>query len=305
MSEPIAYLNGQWMPFSQLAVPVYDAGFVLGTTVAEQLRTFHGRLFRLDAHLDRLFHSLEIVGVEPGLDRAELAEIARQVVERNYPLLAAGEDLGLGMFVTPGPYAHFADGARPGPTVCVYSNRLPFRYWAEKFVSGEAIVVSDVQQVPPQCWPPELKCRSRMHYFLADRDARQKDPAARAILLDQDGFVSEATTANLVLYRREEGLVCPPSEKILPGISLMVLKELAAEQRIAFTHRDVRPAELNSADELMLTSTSICVQPVVRCNGRPVGSAAPGEVFRKLLSAWNDLVGLDIAEQALRAARSQ
>ena len=63
----LAYLNGKLVPVAQAVIPVYDAGFVLGTTVAEQLRTFGGQLFRLDQHLARLQHSLEIVGVDLGL----------------------------------------------------------------------------------------------------------------------------------------------------------------------------------------------------------------------------------------------
>jgi branched-subunit amino acid aminotransferase/4-amino-4-deoxychorismate lyase len=271
---------------AELAVPIYDAGFVLGATVAEQLRTFGGKLFRLDDHLRRLFRSLEIVGVEPGLSAEQLAEIAREVIARNRPRVEPGDDLGLGIFVTPGAYA----------------NRLQFGQWADKFTRGESVVVSHVRQVPASCWSPELKCRSRMHYFLADQDARRRDPGARAILLDQEGFVSEATTANLVLYREGEGLVCPPQEKILPGISLMVLRELAAEQGIPFTHRDVLPDELCAADEVLLTSTSICVQPVVRCNHKPIGAGEPGAVYRKLLAAWSARVGLDIAEQAKKFA---
>lgn len=303
MTAATAYLNGAWVTAAELAVPIYDAGFVLGVTVAEQLRTFQGRLFRLEEHLQRLFHSLEIVGVDPGLNAAELAEIAVEVARRNYATLAPGDDVGLGMFVTPGVYANFAAGARSGPTVCVYATPLQFGLWADRFERGEAVVVSRVQQTPPQCWPPELKCRSRMHYYLADREARQREPDARAILLDADGMVSEATTANVVLYRRDEGLLSPRQEKILPGISLNELRSLAEESAIPFTHRDLRPDELATADEVLLTSTSICVQPVVRCNGRPIGSGAPGAIYRRLLAAWSARVGVDIAEQARRFAQ--
>ena len=69
MTDPQAYLNGRYVASSEALLPVTDGGFVQGTTVAEQLRTFGGRLFRLEAHIGRLFHSLEIVGVDPGLTR--------------------------------------------------------------------------------------------------------------------------------------------------------------------------------------------------------------------------------------------
>lgn len=302
MNEPNAFFNGRWVPASELAISIYDTGFVQGTTVAEQLRTFNGRLFRLDEHLARLFRSLEIVGVAPGYTADQFADIAQEVIRRNYRQIPAGDDLGLGMLVTPGSYANFSGGMHQGPTVCIYSNRLQYGLWADKYERGEAIVVSRFRQVPIDCWPPELKCRSRMHYFLADRDAQQRDPGARAILLDHEGFVSEATTANLVLYRADEGLISPPQEKILPGISLTVLKELAAAAQIPLTHRDIRPEELPAADELMLTSTSICVQPVVRCNQHPIGTGTPGPIYRQLLQAWSELVGVDIAAQAQRFA---
>jgi len=298
-----AYLNGRWVPQAELAIPYDDAGFVLGTTVTEQLRTFSGKIFCLEEHLRRLFRSLEIIDLSPGIQLEELAELAREIVARNYPLLAVGEDLGLGMFITPGPYATISGKKGGAATVCLYTYSLPFHFWGAKFDTGEAIVTSDIQQVSARCWPPELKCRSRMHYFLADQHAAKSDPGSRAILLDEDGFVSEATTANVVLYFYEQGLVCPREEKILPGISLSVLKELAAEEGIPFTHRDVLPEELNQAAEVFLCSTSICMLPVVRCNRAALGDGTPGPIYRRLLSLWSQRVGLDIAAQARAALK--
>jgi len=80
-SEPQAYLNGQWLPASQASIGLADAGFVLGATVSEQLRTFGGKLFRLEAHLDRLERSLAITGVTPGITRQEFQQIAMQLAE--------------------------------------------------------------------------------------------------------------------------------------------------------------------------------------------------------------------------------
>src|SRR5262245_52231091 len=95
MPEPIAYLNGRRIPASQIAIAVTDAGFVQGVTVAEQLRTFRGELFRLDLHLARLRRSLQIVGVDPGLSDADLRRIAGEVAAHNHRLLDPADDLGL------------------------------------------------------------------------------------------------------------------------------------------------------------------------------------------------------------------
>ena len=153
----------------------------------------------------------------------------------------------------------------------------------------------------PRSWPPALKCRSRMHYFLADRQAKLIDSAARALLLDDDGFVTEATTASLLTYFEGEGLVVPPSEKILHGISLQFVAELALKLGLPFTERELRPEDVALADEAMLASTTSCLLPVVRLNGRPIGSGQPGKVFNRLIAAWSDAVGVDIPAQATRS----
>jgi branched-subunit amino acid aminotransferase/4-amino-4-deoxychorismate lyase len=302
MPEPQAYLNGQFVPASQAVLPVYDAGFVQGTTVAEQLRTFDGRLFRLHEHVERLLHSLAIVQVDPGHSFDRLVEVAEELAAINHPLLADGDDLGLAMFVTPGDYRAIASGESAGPTVCLHTFPLRFDLWVEKYRNGESLATTDIEQVPSTCWPAELKCRSRMHYYLADRQAAARHPRSRAVLLDRQGLVVEATTANVVLYRDDAGLLLPPAEKILPGISLAVLLELAEELEVDFDHRELKPADLGTADEVFLTSTSVCMLPVVEFNGRPVGSGQPGPTFARFISAWNELVGLDIVEQAQRFA---
>ncbi|HTU25897.1 MAG TPA: aminotransferase class IV, partial [Pirellulales bacterium] len=93
MNEAQAYLNGQFVAGSQASIPVSDAGFVLGTTVAEQLRTFGVKLFRLEAHLERLAHSLAVVGIQPNVSLAEIARIAQQLAGQNLALQQPGDDL--------------------------------------------------------------------------------------------------------------------------------------------------------------------------------------------------------------------
>jgi branched-subunit amino acid aminotransferase/4-amino-4-deoxychorismate lyase len=305
VNEAQAYLNGRYVPTGEAVLPVRDGGFVQGTTVAEQLRTFGGRLFRLQDHIQRLSHSLAIVKVDPRHTAAKLTEIAETLVARNHPLLAPGDDLGLAMFVTPGDYgAMSARGAAPtGPTVCLHTFPLRFDLWADKYRVGQALATTDVVQVSERSWPVELKCRSRMHYFLADHQAQARYPGSRAVMLDDEGYVTESTTANIVLYRAGEGLLTPPRHKILPGISLAVLAELAAGLSLPLTERDLKPADIAGADEVYLTSTSPCMVPVTRFNGQPIGAGKPGTMFQKLIAEWSRVVGLDIVAQAERFSR--
>jgi branched-chain amino acid aminotransferase len=302
MSESLAYLNGEWLPASRVSVSVTDGGFVQGTTVAEQLRTFNGQLFRLEAHVDRLLHSLAIVEIDSGLTRGQWLDAARELATRNHALLAAGDDLGLVMFVTPGDYGPMTAHVPTRPMICLHTFPLRFALWGPLYQSGQPLATTDVAQVSPHCWPRELKCRSRMHYYLADRQARRRDPASRALMVDEDGLVTETTTANVVAYRRDLGLLTPPHEKILPGISLAVLLELAAKLGMPHVERDLTPEDVAACDEVFLTATSSCVLAVSRLNGRPIGAGQPGPMYDRFLAAWSELVGIDIAGQARQFA---
>jgi branched-subunit amino acid aminotransferase/4-amino-4-deoxychorismate lyase len=116
-------------------------------------------------------------------------------------------------------------------------------------------------------------------------------------LLDEQDDVNEATTANVVAYFADSGLVSPPLDSILPGVSLQFVVELASQLGIPFTYRRLHADELRSADEILLTSTPFCILPVSNIDGRKVRI---GPTFAALLSAWSDRVGIDIIDQARR-----
>ncbi len=301
MPQPLAFCNGQFLPANELTVPVWDAGFVLGATITEQLRTFGGRLFGVDEHLARFANSLEIAEISLPYDMAELAQAAHDLVARNHPLLADGDDLGLCIFATPGAYSTMAP-ATGGPLVAMHTYPLPFKLFADKYHVGQSLAVPQIRQMSVHTLPRELKCRSRMHYYLADLQAHHIDPHARALMLDEQGFVLETTTANLLIVNNHGQLVSPPPEKILPGIS--VAKTLHAAESLGIVHgyRDLHVDDLLAAREVMLTSTSMCILPATQLDGRKLGNGAPGEVFQQLLGAWSKLVGVDIAAQASRFA---
>jgi branched-subunit amino acid aminotransferase/4-amino-4-deoxychorismate lyase len=294
MDTPWAYFNAEWVRGDTLAISVDDVGFLMGATVTERLRSFRGEVFRLEEHLRRLRRSLEIVGLDADRITAEVASAVAEFLRRNRDFVAADDDWTIIAFATPG----VSGSGRP--TVCVHGYPLPFHLWAPYYEAGLAVIISATRQIPPSCLPPELKCRSRMHFYLADRAAAARRPGARAILVDEDGLVAEATTANVVVYRGGEGLVSPPRERILAGVSLHVVEELAAELGIPFVTRPLTVDELQSADEAMLASTSVCLLPVVECNGRPIGVGHPGPIHRRLLQAWGELVGVDVVAQARR-----
>ena len=274
----------------------------MGTTVAEQLRTFRGELFRLEDHLARLAESLRVIGVALDESTDRLASIARELAQHNHALLDPDDDLGLGVLVTPGGYAGYGPSDHPSPTVLLHTYPLQFHLWQEKYDTGQSLVIPPTRQVPTDCWPSGLKCRSRMHYYLADREAQAREGGARALLLDHKSHVTEASTANVVVYRAAEGLISPPHGTVLPGISLAQALELAGQLGESVVQRNLTPDDLRTADEVFLTSTPLCLLPVVSLDGAPIGTGRPGNLYRRLLRAWNDVVGLDIAAQAQRFA---
>lgn len=300
----LTYWNGEIRTGHELSISVLDAGFVQGVTVSEQLRTFGGKLFSIREHFARLRRSLKIVGIDD-VDLDHLRAEAEVVASHNHSLLQPGDDLGLTIFVTPGPPACSTCSHASEKSVGMFTTPLPFHRWANKYTAGESLVVSSVQQIPASCWPADLKCRSRMHYFLADREAEAVSPGSRALLLDQDGFVAEASTASVFLYRESEGFVAPLAEKVLPSISVRLVRKLAADFGQRFLHRDISVDDLREADEIFLSSTSPCLLPVTKIDGQPFGNGCPGPMFEAVIAAWSESVNVDIVAQAKKFARRE
>jgi branched-chain amino acid aminotransferase len=304
MTEPLAVWNGEFLPTSQVSVPIYDGGFVQGTTVAEQIRTFNGELYALESHLQRLQQSLDCVQVQLPYSMAELKTWMIQLAADNHQRLEPGDDLALCLFVTPGPYLSFAAAPgvvpadRRGPSVVMHTYPLPFQNWARQYQIGEQLEFVEIREVPAACWPAALKCRSRMHYYLADLEARSKNPKARALLLDIHGYVAEASTASVFLFREGEGFVAPREEDVLPSISLRTLREFAESRQIPWVHRRIEPQEVFDSQEVLLCSTSPCVLPVTQIDRKPIGSGTPGPRWQEMMQCWNERVGLDVVAQA-------
>jgi branched-chain amino acid aminotransferase len=300
MTQPIAYLNGHFVSEHEARIPATDAGFVLGITISEQLRTFRGKLFRMDDHWRRLARSLDIVGTTPVDSLAELSFAAEQVAKHNSTLLLPGDDLGLVIAITPGSFGSFARSANDGPLTIIHSYPLPFSRWAKTISTGLALRIAPNRQIPTDCWPAELKCRSRMHYHLADRWAEAQEPGARALLLDSEGMVNETSAANIAIISKNR-LIHPPREKILPGVSLQVTKELATARGYICEERPIDPSELFTADEIVATSTTFCILPVTTVDGKQIGMGKPGSFFGEMSAAWSELTGVNLAAQAQRA----
>jgi branched-chain amino acid aminotransferase len=310
VSEAFVYLNGELLPASEARLNIYDLGVVMGATVTEMTRTFRHRLWRLDRHLDRLWRALRYTRMDVGVSQDELSAVAHELVARNAPRVHPNDDLGVVHFVTAGEHATYAwsaaGPARTTPTVCVHTFPLPLAQYAKKMAEGAHVVTPSIRHVPPQCCDPKMKYRSRMHWYLADAEARRADPEASALLLDLAGNVTETSGANFLIVERGT-VVSPTTTNTLPGISRAMVVELCQKLHVPFVERDIQVFDVMNADEAFQTSTPYCVMPVTRINGAPIGDGRPGPLTRRLLAAWSDEVGLDIVgqirESAVRRAR--
>ena len=298
MHGPIAYLNGILVPPGELHLPLHDAGFVFGATVTDLCRTFHHRLFRLQDHLDRFRRSCDAACVPQPVGDDALTRIAEHLVTRNGALLEPEQDLALVLIATPGPIGYYAgqSGGPPdvAPTLALHTFPLPYARYAGLFREGAHLVVPQTRHVPAACIDPRIKQRSRLHWWLAEREAGRADPVASALVLDTQGHVTETAAANFLLVR--DGIVyTPPRDTVLAGISLRVTEELCKELNIGFEERHLSLDDCLAADEAMLSSTPFCLAGVSRINGVPL--PWPGPVFETLLAGWDSCAGLNVRRQ--------
>jgi branched-subunit amino acid aminotransferase/4-amino-4-deoxychorismate lyase len=304
MPDSIAYLNGEYLRFADARLPVWDYAVVQGATVTDMIRTFAGKPFRLEQHLRRFAASRAVLGIELPENDARLAQIVTEVLDRNRGSIPAGGDLGVLLFATPGPYQGYlglADEAARAeasrPTLCVHPFTLAFRRFHQSYGNGVALAVPQVRQISPASIPPGIKYRSRLHWYLGERQARAIDPQAAALLLDEHGCVTETNSGNLFLVHRNQ-LLTPRAETTLTGVSQEFVMELARASGWPVVRADLTPDFVARADEVFLTSTTYCVMPVTRLNNVPIGDGTPGPLARQLLAQWSAAVGIDLRRQA-------
>jgi branched-subunit amino acid aminotransferase/4-amino-4-deoxychorismate lyase len=302
-TEPIVYLRGQLVPASQAHIAIYDAGIILGATVTDMARTFKQQLFRLEDHVARFYRSCKYARIAPPVSPEETLRLSREVVGRNAALLPPGRELAMVWFITPGELTLYAGAAGlPGPlasTYCIHTFPLPFHLWRRHYQQGAHVVTPSIRHVPPQCTDPKIKCRSRMHWWLADQETHLVDREAISLCLDLEGNVTETSGSNFLIV--QGGAVVQPSPRnILAGVSQQTVRELCRKLAIPYEIRDFQVHDVITADEAFLASTPYCLAPVTRINGITIGDGRPGgPVFRKLIAAWSDLVGLDIVGQIM------
>jgi branched-chain amino acid aminotransferase len=293
--EYIAYFNGEWVPQSQCTLAMDDRGFRVGDAVFEVQRTFNGNIFGLDRHLDRLYRSLKITRMDPGLTQEEMADISQEAIKRNWHQVPEGGDLNVRQVVTRGRGFSVTD--KVPPTVYIAAYGLNFNRFAHVFDEGCHVVFARTRSYHPDSLDPKVKHTSRMNFVLAELEASDVDPKAWPVLLDLDGNISEGTGFNFWIVT--DGVLRTSGDRaILQGISRDTILDLAKELDIPVVQEDLQLYDAYTADEAFVSGTSSCLLPVNKLDNRPLDGDVPGPLVKRLLAAWSEKVGVDIVGQA-------
>lgn len=305
--EPIGYFNGSLVPIREISVPALDLGFIHGVTVAEQVRTFHGKPFLLDEHFTRWQRGLELVGIDLPCELDQLNELIAQLINYNASLLSAKAEQGICFFCTPAgskdPWSEFinSEGIQPSLSQSkfgIYTYPIAASDNQRRYRDGVALRTTPFADVPSDCWPRGIKVRSRLHYYLAQREATRQampDSTAYPILLDLNGNVSDSSIGSIAAWSEKDGLIVRPQEDRYDSITLKFVMELARSLGMPVTERYLPASQLVEVDELLLVSTPWCIYPVNQVdNFRLLASQTGYQTFRRLMQAWETFVSCSI-----------
>ncbi|MDA1297149.1 MAG: aminotransferase class IV [Chloroflexi bacterium] len=301
-AERVAYFNGAIVPESEVRIPFRDRGFKYGDAVFDMTRTFGHRIFKLEEHISRFYNSLKYVQIDPGMTPREMIEHTEAVLEANLPLLGPDDDFWVGQRVSRGVDLVGGDmwETAGGPTVIIECAPLPLKPRARLYRDGIDVWIPSVRRTPPESLSPRAKSHNYLNLIMADMEAKARDPEAWAILLDTRGFLSEGIGSNI--FTIKDGVLYTPQQQyVLGGISRETAVELAAKIDVPVVEKDLDMFDAATADEVFLTSTSLCICGVRSVQGNKVGDgSAHGPITKALMDAYVDLVDYDWLGQYLK-----
>jgi branched-chain amino acid aminotransferase len=300
-NQRVAYFNGKYVPESEVRVPWRDRSFIYGDGCFDMTRTFAGKPFRVKEHIDRFYRSLAYLRIDIGMSAAEMTDVTHEVVRRNAHLLGPNDDFWVGQRVSRGVKAVGDEGwDHTGPNVIVDCQPLPFKARAAHYRDGIRVIVPSVRRTPPSSLSPRVKTHNYLNMIVADQEVRERDPEAWAVLLDENGNLAEGLGSNIFVVK--DGRISTPQGRyVLEGVSRQTVIEIARGEGFEVVERDIDLYDAYTADEVFLTSTSLCICPVAKVNGAPIADGkVPGPVVAKLTAAYSKQVGCDIPGQYLR-----
>ena len=285
------WIDGKLVPAEDARVSVMDHGLLYGDGCFEGIRIYNGRIFKLRAHLKRMWDSATELRLEPPYSHDEIEQAIRETVAANeltdgYIRLVFTRGvgtLGLHPFLCPVPTVFII-----ADTISLYPQKL--------YDEGMQIIVAKRPRVPRECLDPQIKSLNYLNNILAKIEAIDAD-VLEALMLNVDGWVSECTGDNVFIVK-DGAVSTPPTDAgILNGITRQfVIDDLCPALELAIEERLLRLEEVCSADEVFLTGTAAEVIGVTRIGDQVIGSGAVGPVTQRLVEEFRRRVASDAPE---------
>ena len=277
----VMYFNGQLLPHSETVTELQGRDMRSVGGLYDTERTFNGQVFKLTEHLERLYRSLEVARIDPGISLQEMEKASHEVLEANRPMLVSDDELTITQIVSLSQIS-VADAQR-GVNVAMYCQPLDFSEFAEAYVKGVRLATPATYNVPG----------------LIDQGGGKPDVrAALPLMTNAEGDITETVGANF-MFVQDGRIKLPDRGNVLPGISMQTVLELAEAEGIPVDEGEYSTYHAYIADEAFISSTRYCLLPVASLNGVQMGDEMPGPVTKRMLDAWRDLVGLDFVKQAV------
>lgn len=283
----IIYLNGEFVPEEQAVVSVFDHGLLYGDGVFEGIRAYYGRVFKLADHLDRLYDGARAMALEIPVTKEEMQEIVLETMRRNEL-----RDAYIRLVVTRG-VGDLGLDPRKCPKAFVFCIAASITLYPEELYKKglSVITVATRRNIPTGCIP-RVKSLNYLNNIYAKIEAARSG-APEAIMLNQEGYVAEATGDNIFLVKK--GVLITPALHVglLEGITRNTVMDLARERNITVEEKVFTLYDVYTADEVFLTGTAAELIPTVEVDGRLIGDGQPGPVFKELRAAFHELTKVD------------
>jgi branched-chain amino acid aminotransferase len=277
-----ASVNGNVVPAEEARVSVLDNGFTFGDAVYETLRTYAGRPFHLDRHLERLRASAARLGFAAPFGDEVFAGRLDELLAR-----AGNAESYIRIILTrgEGDISYRFDRVK-GPTLVMVVK--PFEAPPERdYAEGIPVVIASVRRNHPRALDPAIKSNNLLNNILAVREG-QAQGAAETILLNDLGEVAEGASSNVFVVKGGRAATPPLEAGILSGITRRLVLDLCRELGVPGREETLLVADLFAADEVFITSTTKEAAPVRTIDGKPVASGRPGPVHRRILQAYRE-----------------
>jgi branched-chain amino acid aminotransferase len=279
----IVHINGQFVPGDQAAISVFDHGFLYGDGVFDTSFARHGWIFKLDEHLARLELSLRAVALELPLTTAQIRAAIIETAARN-----GHRDAYIKVVATRGVSTEpLMDPRNCTPTIVIFARPYLSLAGAEVKARGLVTKLTSLRRVDHTAIDPRIKSLNYLNLVMARLEAFASG-CDEALIVDTDGGVCEAPGYNV--FAVIGGTVVTPDRGILEGVTRSTVFELCADLGIPARIGRIAPYDLFTADEAFLSSTAGGLVPVVKVDGRPVGTGKPGPVLARIDARYEELL---------------